>query len=147
MTKNLNILVGDDEMGFPSNQSTFEQFIAPKFQRAVPDYKVNWNYESRPQRTIEEARTGRYDVVVTDLDYSDCGNGSHKEGYDVIDAVCTMNPKPLLVLCTSSEDSPEMEQRTKGKIEIRAGGGDNHKLVDLVDKLTEHFQGLKGGNE
>jgi hypothetical protein len=145
--RSLRILIGDDELDFLANQFEFERYIAPKLHGAVPNHKVNWNYESSPQRTIEEARTGRYDIVVTDLDYADYGNGSHREGYEVIDAVCIMNPRPLLVLCTSSKDNPEMEQRTKGKIDFRAGGGDSHKLVDLVDKLTEHFQKLKGGNE
>jgi len=145
MTKNLSILLGDDEMG-PATQSVFEQEFTPRLQRALPNYQINWHYEMLPQRVIDEARTGRYDLVVTDLDYSDFGDRSHKDGYRIIDAVCTMNPKPLLILCTSTKDNPEMEQRTKGKINFKVGGGNNHKFSDLIDKLIEHFQ-MKEGNK
>lgn len=144
--KNLNILLGDDEL-FASTVSFFEQNQARTMQDALQDYKLSWEYQMKPERVISEAQTGKYDVVVTDLDYGECGDGSHKDGYKIIDEVSKMSPKPQIVLCTSKKQDEEMAQRTRGKVDLIAGMGKGHKWDTLADVLIKHFQDMKGGNE
>jgi len=144
--KNLSILLGDDEL-FASTISFFEQNQAKRIQDELPDYRLNWEYQMKPERVIEKARTGKYDVVITDLDYGDCGDGSHKDGYQIIDEVSKLNPKPLLILCTSKKQDEEMTQRTNEKVDFIAGMEKTHKWNTLADVLIKHFQNLKRGNE
>ena len=139
MTKNLNILLGDDQL-LGSTIFFFEKNQAKRMQDTLSDYKINWEYEMKPEKVISKAETGNYNVVVTDLDYGDFGDGSHKDGYQIIDTVCKLNPKPLLILCTSTKESEEMRQKVNGKADFIAGPEKGHKFDGLADILIKHFQ-------
>lgn len=142
MTKNLNILIGDDEFKDFLTEMIFKQDYIPRLQNQSGTYHFNWQCETDSQTVINEAQTGRYEVVVTDLDYT--GGGKGKEGYDVVDAVSRMNPKPLLILCSSCDNVKEIKEKTEGKIDFRAGGtGGRHKFGDLIEILAKHFNEQK----
>jgi len=143
MTKQtLNILIGDDEFKDFLTERIFKQNYVRQLQDQTPGYELNWRYETDSQSVIREAITGTYEIVVTDLDYS--GGGRGKEGYEVIDMISRMNPRPLLILCTSCDNDKEIEERTGGKIDFRAGGArKGHKFSDLVEILSKHLNKTK----
>lgn len=130
--KNLAILIGDDMFAMPVEEMTVRsQYITPFLER---NPSVRIETLSRPQRVIDEAKTGKYGIVVTDLNYS--GDGSGTQGYDVIDALNQLNPKPRIVLCTST-DKPEVKERVRGKIDFFAGSQEGHKFTTLFKYLSE----------
>ena len=138
MTKIVNILIGDDEFQDFITEMFFKNDYLPKLQIQTPGYQFNVTYETEARAVIDQVRTGKYDIVVTDLDYS--GGGSGKEGYEVIDVVAKLNPRPFTILCSSCDRHKEIEEKTKGKIDARAGGsGKGHKFGDLVEILAKHF--------
>lgn len=139
-TKTLNILIGDDEFKDCFTQTIFRQDYVARLQKQVSDYQFNWTYKTDSREVTCEAKTGKYNVVITDLDYT--GGGKGKEGYGVIEEVCKINPKPLLILCSSCDRHEEVKEKTYGKIDFRAGGnGKGHKFDHLVEILTKHFNG------
>ncbi len=136
--KTLEILIGDDEFMDITTEMIFKSDYVPMLRQKLPNYDVKVTCVTAPKRVIEEASTGRYDVVVTDLDYT--GGGRGREGYDVVDAVTAMTPRPVLMLCTSSDRFEEIRQRTAGKIDYHAGcTGKGHKFGDMMEKLAEHY--------
>jgi hypothetical protein len=143
MTKQtLNILIGDDEFKDFLTERIFKQNYVSQLKEQTPGYEFNWRYETDSQSVIRQATTGTYDIIVTDLDYS--GGGRGKEGYEVIDMISKMNPRPILILCTSCDNEREIEEKTRGKIDFRAGGtGKGHKFSDLVEILSKHLNKTK----
>jgi hypothetical protein len=138
MEKTLEIIFGDDMFLDSFTSRIFESDYAPMLQDKVKDYKICWKLVTKHDELIKEAKTGLYDVVVTDLDYA--GGGSGKEGYAVIDEVSMLSPKPLLILCTSSDNFQEIARMTQGKIDYHAGGkGKGHKFDELVEVLAAHY--------
>ncbi|MBN2053048.1 hypothetical protein JW756_06090 [Candidatus Woesearchaeota archaeon] len=134
--KTLEILIGDDLFDNPSSLYLFERVYGLKLKEGLREYDVRLTLETMPARMIAEA--AKYDVVVTDLDYT--GDGSGKQGYEVIDSVCKLNPRPLLILCTSCDDQKEISERTQGKIDYHAGTGVDHKFNQLIDFLIAHYK-------
>jgi len=134
--KKLEILVGDDLFMNATIKYSFKDIYIKKIEDGLPDYEINVQMEKTPEAVVKNA--SQYDVVVTDLDYD--GDARGKQGYDVIDQVCKLNPKPLLILCTSSDSYEEIKQRTEGKIDYHAGPNGYHKFEDLVDIITKHYQ-------
>ena len=144
--EDLEILIGDDAFKDISTEIIFNSTYKPCLQEAHPEYNFNWTLETDHQKVIEEAKTGKYDVVITDLDYS--GGGTGKEGYEVVDAINTMNPRPYLVLCTSCDNQKEIKEETDGKIDGKTGSqGGGHKFDDLMTLLVQHFDKKSGGSE
>jgi len=138
MTKKINILIGDDNFIEAFTYQIFSNEYIPKLQNQVPSYTFNWKLEIKPETVIRNAQTGKYDIVITDLDY--CGYGTGKEGYEVVDKISEMPSRPLLILCTSSNNIQEINERTKGKIDFRAGGcPGRHKFDDLINFLIEYY--------
>ncbi|MDP2750005.1 MAG: hypothetical protein Q8O89_04185 [Nanoarchaeota archaeon] len=133
--KKLEILIGDDGFLEPVTMIIFKEDYAQKLKRELSGYEINIAYETNPQRVIEKG--SRYDVIVTDLDYT--GDGTGKQGYDVIDAISKLNPRPLIILCTSSDNHEEIQEKTQGKIDYLAGTGQGHKFGDLIDVLIGHY--------
>jgi hypothetical protein len=134
--KSLDILIGDDAFLDFFTRQVFQDHYVPRLKSRLKSYDIKIAYETKPERVIVEA--SKFDVVVTDLDYT--GDGAAKQGYDVIDAVCRLNPKPLLILCTSCDRLEEISEMTRGKIDYHAGIGHGHKFDRLVDILTTHYQ-------
>lgn len=137
--------MGDDQIN-PPTEKKFTLLYASRIQKALPNHQINWHYECTPQATITEALTGRYDVVVTDLDFGEDGDKSHEEGYKIIDAVSKMNPRPLLILCTSNDETPEMSERINEKA-MKSPIKGFHKWEGLADFLITHIKELKGGEK
>jgi len=135
--KQLEILFGDDQFADASTRYFFQKDYAPMLQERVPSIQFNWKYETSHEETIREAQTGKYEVVVTDLNYT---NGK-EEGYEVVEKACRVQPKPLVILCTAS-NSPEL--RTKAvDADYIATSNERcfHKFDGLVEVLAKHFGG------
>jgi len=134
--KNLEILVGDDAFKEIFVDQIFNNTYIPELKKGLSEYEVNVTTDIDYKEVIQNA--SKYDVVVTDLDYTGYGKG--KEGYEVVDAISKMNPKPLIIMCTSSDEYQEIEEKTAGKINYLAGAGEGHKFDDLLRILIKHYQ-------
>ncbi len=131
---NIDILIGDDLFAWPAACGAIETTLA-QIQGKLAGHKISYTTESVPSAVIKEAATGKYNVVVTDLDYE--FDMSRKEGYGVVDAVAAMTPKPLLILCTSSDRVDR--SRLEGKIDYLVTDGTSNKFDALVDRLAAHY--------
>ncbi|MDO8480445.1 MAG: hypothetical protein Q7S65_01365 [Nanoarchaeota archaeon] len=131
----LEILIGDDLFLEFMTRYTVVPSLTQRLQEGILDYTVNVSTETDPEKVIQRAR--QYDVVVTDLDYT--GDGTGRQGFQIVDAVAQMNPKPLLILCTSSDRHAEIKERTAGKVDYVAGLGADQKFEDLIGKLIQHY--------
>lgn len=138
MKQTIDILIGDDEFKDLTTKSIFKNLHENKLKESLPSFTINWKYVTEPEKIIEEAKIKNYDVIVTDLDYD--GDGSGKQGYEIVDTISQMQHKPLLILCTSSNNYQEIKARTQGKIDYHAGTGQGHKFNDLVNILIKHYQ-------
>lgn len=138
--KRLEILVGDDAFLDVFTRMVWDGTYVPRLQAGLAGYDVHVDIVTDAREVIGMA--SGYDTVVTDLDYD--GDGRGKQGYDVIDYVAKLEPKPLLVLCTSSDNHGEISLRTLGKIDYHAGTRGLHKFDDLVDVLIGHYMGQDG---
>lgn len=142
----LEILIGDDMFAEPMPMRIIENSYIPNLKETFPEYSLEVKMVESPNEVIEEAKTGKYDVVVTDLDYSGVtdwdfsGRATRKEGFDVINAVSQLKPRPLIILCTSSDSYDEIQRRTEGKIDYHAGKGASNKFEDLTNILIQHYK-------
>jgi hypothetical protein len=134
MTKNIEILFGDDQFADIQTKCIFEGDYTRRLKDQFPDLRFNWNCQEDYQATIDEAKTGRYDVVVTDLQYTT--NGC--EGYDVVKAVSKVIPKPIIILCTNSK----VESWTERGIDFVAKPekGFYHKFDALIKVLADYYK-------
>jgi DNA-binding NarL/FixJ family response regulator len=134
-----HILVGDDSFLEPYVGMAWRDEYVPTIieQLKVLGYDTTIQSVKKPEDVVANAPEA--DVVVTDLDYT--GHARGTEGYDVVDAVSQLNPKPLLILCTSSDDQQEIKARTDGKIDYQAGHlNKGHKFDELVEVLINHYK-------
>jgi len=138
MKEKLEILLGDDAFYDSSTKNIFKEAYLSKLNENLINYEINFTLETEPKKVIENAH--KYQIVVTDLDYT--GDGCGKQGYEIIEHVSNLNPKPLLILCTSSDNIIEINKMVRTKIDYHAGTGKGHKFEDLIEILTKH---LKGG--
>lgn len=134
--KKLEILIGDDAFLEVFTIMTFNDAYIPRLKEGLKEYEISVKIETNPEKVIQEA--SKYDVVVTDLDYT--GDARGRQGYEVVDAVAKLSPKPLLILCTSSDNYAEIKEKTEGKIDYHAGPNGLHKFDDLVDILINHYK-------
>ena len=134
MTRNIEVLFGDDQFADVQTRCIFKNDYISELNKQVPGIQFNWNCQTDHLETIREAETRKYHVVVTDLQYTTNGH----EGYEVVDAVSRLIPKPLLILCTNSE----VEQRADQKIDFiaRPGGKCFHKFDALIKVLADQYQ-------
>lgn len=133
----LNILIGDDLIGHPVTS----QYITPYFTRIEEEltgYDVQITLQERPEKVIEEALTGKYDVVVTDLDYGMFG--TKESGYDIVDAIAGMEKRPLVIMNTSCDNTGTIKERTVGKVDHYSGENHIDKFEGLVDVLVKHYR-------
>lgn len=135
MVKNIEILFGDDQFADVQTRCIFNNDYIPSLNQQVPQFRFNWNCQTDHKATIDEAKTGRYEVVVTDLQYTTNG----QEGYEVAEAVSNLSPKPLLILCTNSE----VKSWTERGIDLVARPGDGcfHKFDALIKVLADYYKG------
>jgi ActR/RegA family two-component response regulator len=143
--KKVSILIGDDELINPQTRAIFNSDYSTELAERNPKYEFNWKIETEAEEVIREARTGRYDVVVTDLNYTNQG----EEGYQIIDELQEIRDKSKLILCTSS-DEPNIRAKVEGKVDFYSCpshvNGDyfgRHKWGNLVNILDENIQTLK----
>jgi|SRR3989344_329986 len=144
--KQLEVLVGDDELASPISWIEIRRCYFKLLQERLASYcEVKIKEASKPEQVIREAQTGKYDIIVTDLDYQTEGRVG-TEGYKVLDAIADMTfaKKPLVILCTSSDSQQETIRRKlkEGKMDLYIGSrGMNHKFANLVNYLVERFGG------
>ena len=112
------VLIGDDNI-----EKLRARFCLDETLRGKRVY-----YACTPEATIELAKKKRYDIIVTDLQYTEGGC----EGFDVLKSVRA----PVKVLWTAAANSPDVRK-------IAADCGANYVFhKDETDKLIEL---LKGG--
>lgn len=139
MKKNIEVLFGDDQFAEVQTRCIFKSDYANELNKQFNEVQFNWTYQTDHQETIREAQTGKYDVVVSDLNYTNNG----EQGYEVIEQVSRLNPKPLLILCTASK-SPEISSKAgRADFIATAGGKCFHKFDALIKILGEHYSSLE----
>lgn len=142
--KPLEILIGDDMFAFPMDALTVRQaYLKPLQKRLASEYALHIEEAATPEQMIREAQTGRYDVIVTDLDYQ-TESKVGTEGYQVLDAIASMNlpKKPFVILCTSSDSEQENIQRKlkEGRMNAYLGSkGTAHKFGNLLTYLFSRY--------
>jgi len=141
MKKTIEVLFGDDQLDVLT-LNVFKNGHLLNLTNQVPNIAFNWTYKLDHTKTIEEARTGKYDVVVTDMQYTPNG----KQGLEVIDIVSKLSPKPLLILCSNCDLKEEGISLDNSAVDYVAGVGGNffHKFDSLIHILTEHFKQGRG---
>ncbi|MEI7719065.1 MAG: hypothetical protein WCI72_04310 [archaeon] len=133
--KTLEVLFGDDQFADISTEMIFKGDYVSQLAKKLPNLSINWNCQENYLSTIKEVQTGKYDVVVTDLQYTTNG----KEGFEVVDTACNLSPRPLIVLCTNARET----QQAEGKADYIAKPHDKcfHKFDSLIEVLAKHFGG------
>ena len=142
MTKpTLEILIGDDLFADPMASRSLKRSLEP-LRQAIEGYEVNITYANTPEEVLHEARTQKYQAIVTDLDYGTTGRVG-TEGFDILDQLATysFNPRPLILLCTSQDAHKEaIQQKIKeGKLNAVVGPGSFNKFFALKDYLIEYY--------
>jgi len=114
------ILWGDDQ----------KEFLTSMKSALEPKYKID--IALNPEEVIEKAEQKKYDLVITDLRYSEGG----KEGFDVIKAV--KDKVKYVILCSADAKNTQIQKtaKTAGAYDIL------QKPVFLLD-LKEYLKGLK----
>jgi len=135
--KTLEILFGDDQFGDASTRYCFKNDYQSALKERVPSVQFNWTLTEGYEETIREVQTGKYNVVVSDLNYTNRG----EEGYDVIAKASNVQPKPLVILCTAS-DSKDLRAKAVGTDYIATANEKYfHKFDGLIEILAKHFKG------
>ena len=89
-----NILLGDDRLDFAKEAMPY-----------IPGAEVT--YVSTPEEIVAEAKTGKYDLIITDLQYTP--NGS--EGFSVLEQLQDLDTRKILWTAAAGMD----EVKTKAK--------------------------------
>lgn len=118
----MRILVGDDN---PQ--------VRESLARDLKLRNLEVDLVSNPQEVVAKARTGNYDVVVSDLQYTPEG----REGYDVLRELQNIRAKKVLYTAQSGFES-ESEALELG-VDYFVSAKDASRLYKLLDEL-------KGGN-
>lgn len=138
----LEILVGDDLFGIPSDSSMIKNNYLEPMKEKISGYSVYITYAENPREVVQEALTGKYDVIVTDLDYATTGRVG-TEGFEVINEIAKTQlvKKPFVILCTSSDNQNEAIQRqvNEKKIDAVVGVKSLNKFTSLVDYLVKKY--------
>lgn len=148
--KPLEMLIGDDMFASPLDAMEIKRgYLKPLHERLAPTYNLNITDASSPRQMIREAQTGKYNIIVTDLNYQTEGRVG-TEGYEVLDAISIMSlpKKPFVILCTSADNQQMNIQRklAERKMDICIGSeGGNHKFANLVEYLVGKFGGIQNG--
>ena len=137
--KNLEILIGDDLFADPIVSRSLKRSIEP-IKEILKHYKVGITYASTPKAMIQVVSAKSYDLIVTDLDYGTTGRVG-TEGFEILDAINTMNPKPYILLCTSQDTHKEAIQKclASGKLNAVVGPGSFNKFSALKDHLIHYY--------
>ena len=122
LERRMRILVGDDN---PQ--------VRESLARDLKLRNLEVDLVSNPQEVVAKARTGNYDVVVSDLQYTPEG----REGYDVLRELQNIRAKKVLYTAQSGFES-ESEALELG-VDYFVSAKDASRLYKLLDEL-------KGGN-
>ncbi len=117
------ILVGDDRIEFAKQAMPY-----------VPGAEVT--FVDNPQQCIAEARTGRYGLVITDLQYTPEGT----EGFDVLEALQDLSVRKIL--WTGASHTPGVRERAE---ELGAELLAKNELGTLVGMAVSETPMKQGG--
>ncbi|MDO8460400.1 MAG: hypothetical protein Q7S74_04785 [Nanoarchaeota archaeon] len=92
----LKVLVGDDQLGI-------EGSISHKSFLRCCGHLANFDFSFQPDKFIEKAKQGKYDALITDLNWTDEDlSRKDKTGFRVLEAI--KNYAPIRVLHTSDDE-------------------------------------------